>query len=72
MDIKDSALVAYSTRHTMKDKLRAIQTPEHIQNAIMGHASHNAIAGGYGSGERLEELQGQLQLAYECDDWGNF
>lgn len=72
MNISDGALVAYSTRHTMKDKLRAIQTPEHIQNAIMGHASHNAIAEGYGSGERLEELQVQLQSAYECDDWGNF
>lgn len=72
MGIADGALVAYSTRHTMKDKLRAIQTPEHIQHALMGHASQNAIAGGYGSGERLEELQSQLQLAYECEDWGNF
>lgn len=72
MQIKDGTLVAYSTRHTMKDKLRAVQTPEHIQHAIMGHASQNAIAGGYGSGERLEELQTRLQLTYECGEWGNF
>ncbi|WP_135505283.1 DUF6538 domain-containing protein [Roseovarius aestuariivivens] len=72
MEIKDSALVAYSARHTMKDKLRAVRTPEHIQHAIMGHASQNSIAGGYGSGERLTEMQEQLALAYECEDWGNF
>lgn len=72
MGIEDRSLVAYSTRHAMKDKLRAIHTPEHIQHAILGHASQNAIAGGYGSGERLEELQRQLHLAYECGDWGNF
>lgn len=72
MNISDRALVAYSTRHAMKDKLRAVRTPENIQHAILGHNSQNAIAGGYGSGERLEELQWQLQLAYECEDWGNF
>lgn len=41
-------------------------------NVMLGltQASQNAIAAGYGSGERLQELQEQLQLAYECEDWG--
>ena len=35
--VSDKNLVAYSTRHTMKDKLRALRTPEDIQHRILGH-----------------------------------
>ena len=56
---------------TMKGMLQVIPTPKHIQHVILGNASQNAIAGGHESGERLEELQVHLRLAYECEDWGN-
>ena len=67
--ILDGAMVTHCIRYTMKGKLRAIQTLEHTQHAIMSHASYNANAGEYAPGERLKGLQAQLQLAEQYDEW---
>ena len=70
LGISDPTLVSYSSRHSMKDKLRAVETPLHIQEAILGHSAGNAVAEGYGSGIPLDQKLAELAKANECLDWG--
>ena len=70
MKITDKRLVPYSTRHTLKDKMRLLRTPLAYQNQIMGHRQSNEIADGYGEGDPLVYIQQQLQKASELTDWG--
>lgn len=70
LGISDRSLVAYSARHTLKDKLRAIRTPQELQHAILGHTSGNKIAEGYGTGSPLQMLQDELLKADNCKAWG--
>lgn len=65
LGIADPALVSYSTRHRMKDRLREIRTPLEVQNAILGHTSNNKVAEGYGTGQPLDIMQAELVRAYE-------
>jgi integrase len=65
LGISDKTLVAYSTRHRMKDRLRAIRTPQEVQHAILGHTSDNKTAEGYGTGQPLDILQSELIRAGE-------
>lgn len=67
--IKDKCLVAYSTRHTMKDKLRQLEVPEDIQKAIMGHGTQGQ-AGGYGDGFARTKMLEILRSAEGLDEWG--
>jgi len=39
----------HSTRHTVKDQLRAAQVPVAVQNAILGHAD-GSVGESYGTG----------------------
>ena len=41
----------YSLRHTFKDRLIALEVPQRIQDALMGHAVHEV---NYGSGPTLQ------------------
>ena len=70
MKIDDSRLVPYSTRHTLKDKMRLLKTPLMYQLDIMGHKKSNEIADGYGEGDPLIFIQQELQKASELEDWG--
>ena len=69
MEISDKNLVAYSARHTMKDKLRALRTPQDIQHRILGHGSKSQ-ADGYGAGNPLSHLQEVLVKADSLGQWG--
>lgn len=70
MGIKDPRLVPYSTRHTLKDKMRLLRTPLHYQYHIMGHAQENAIASNYGEGDPLTYIQQELERAAQLQEWG--
>ena len=70
MKIEDTKLVPYSTRHTMKDKMRALRSPEHYQFEIMGHSNRNRSAEGYGDGDPLSYLREELERAAKVEDWG--
>ena len=69
LKIADPNLVPYSTRHTMKDKLRTLRTPEDIQHRILGHGS-KSDADEYGDGNPLAYLQEVLAKADVLDNWG--
>jgi integrase len=69
LQIADPTLVPYSSRHTMKDKLRTLRTPEDIQHRILGHGSQSD-ADGYGDGNPLAHLQEVLVKAEMLDSWG--
>jgi len=69
LKITDLTLVPYSSRHTMKDKLRTLRTPEDIQHRILGHGSQSD-ADGYGDGNPLAHLQQVLVKADMLDSWG--
>lgn len=70
MGISDPRLVPYSTRHTLKDKMRLLRTPLSYQHHIMGHAQGNAIADGYGEGDPLIYIQEELERASQLTTWG--
>jgi len=70
MGLSDPRLVPYSTRHTLKDKMRLLRTPLSYQYHIMGHAQDNAIADGYGEGDPLIYIQQELERASQLTTWG--
>ncbi|USU15358.1 DUF6538 domain-containing protein [Paraburkholderia fungorum] len=53
--LKGSGLSCHSLRHTLKDRLRAIQCPDSIQDAILGHTTPG-VGAGYGQGYPLGVL----------------
>ena len=69
LKITDPNLVPYSSRHTMKDTLRTLRTPEDIQHRILGPGS-KSDADGYGDGNPLAYLQEVLAKADVLDNWG--
>lgn len=70
MKIDDPTLVAYSTRHTMKDKLRKVRSTAELQHSILGHGKRSD-ADNYGEGELLRYLLDELDKAEALQDWGN-
>ena len=70
MKIDDPTLVAYSTRHTMKDKMRTIRAAAELQHSILGHGTRTD-ADNYGEGELLRYLLEELEKADALTDWGN-
>ena len=65
----DKTCVPYSTRHSMKDKLRALRTPLELQYAILGNGKRT-VAEGYGEGNPLAYLQQEIIKAEELEIWG--
>jgi len=53
----------------MKDKLRALRTPEDMQHRILGHGARSQ-ADGYGDGNPLVHLQDVLAKADKLEQWG--
>lgn len=53
--LKNAKLDNHSLRHSMKDRLRAVQCPDSIQDQILGHTTRGTGAG-YGQGYPLEVL----------------
>ena len=70
MKIDDPTLVACSTRHTMKDKLRKIRSTAELQHSILGHGKRSD-ADNYGEGELLRYLLDELDKAEALREWGN-
>jgi len=54
---------SHSFRHSMRDRLRHVGTPEEIQDAIGGWSSQASVGRGYGTGHLLTQLQEWLQRA---------
>ena len=65
----DKTCVPYSTRHSMKDKLRALRTPIELQYAILGNGKRT-VAEGYGDGNPLAHLQQEIIKAENLESWG--
>ena len=65
----DKTCVPYSTRHSMKDKLRALRTPMELQYAILGNGKRT-VAEGYGDGNPLAYLQQEIIKAEKLESWG--
>ena len=70
LQIDDPTLVSYSTRHTMKDKMRTIRATAELQHSILGHGKRT-IADDYGEGELLRYLLEELIKADGLSHWGN-
>ena len=70
MQIVDPRLVPYSTRHTLKDKMRVVRTPLALQLELMGHQNPNRIADEYGDGDPLIYLRQELERATKVEVWG--
>ena len=70
MGLKDDTnCVPYSTRHSMKDKLRALRTPIAFQYAILGNGKRT-VAEDYGEGNPLAYLQQEIIKAEKLEGWG--
>ena len=70
LQIDDPTLVAYSARHTMKDKMRTIRATAELQHSILGHGTRTD-ADNYGEGELLRYLLDELVKADALTEWGN-
>jgi len=70
LKIDDPTLVSYSTRHTMKDKMRTIRATAELQHSILGHGTRSD-ADSYGEGELLRYLLDELIKADGLSHWGN-
>ena len=70
LQIDDPTLVSYSTRHTMKDKLRTVKATAELQHSILGHGKRT-VADNYGEGELLRYLLDELRKSDGLTDWGN-
>lgn len=57
----------HSFRHSFLDRLRAVNSPEYINKALMGHTD-NSVHGGYGSGASLSALKEAIdRVVYPVD-----
>ena len=70
LKIDDPTLVSYSTRHTMKDKMRTIRATAELQHSILGHGKRTD-ADNYGDGELLRHLLEVLIEAATVSHWGS-
>jgi integrase len=74
MNISDTNLVAYSARHTLKDKFRAARVEDRYADLIMGHRTKDSsrIAEKYGTGTPPSILREAMSQAHEVETWGDF
>jgi len=70
LKIDDTTLVSYSTRHTMKDKMRTIGATAELQHSILGHGKRT-IADDYSERELLRYLLEELIKADGLPRCGN-
>ncbi|KHA51989.1 DUF6538 domain-containing protein [Sulfitobacter geojensis] len=69
LDIEDKSQKAtHSFRHSVQDRLREVQTPEEVRNAICGW-SNAGIGAGYGKGFSLTVLSEHMEKIV-LRDWG--
>jgi integrase len=53
--LQGAGLTCHSLRHSMKDRLRAVQCPDSVQDQILGHTTHG-VGARYGQGYPLDLL----------------
>lgn len=70
LKIDDPKLVSYSTRHTMKDKMRMSRGSVALQEAVLGHGKRTD-ANKYGEGELLAYMREVLEEATSLASWGD-
>jgi len=63
--LKESRLTCHSLRHSMKDRLRAVQCPDSIQDQILGHTTQG-VGARYGQGYPLSLLADWTNKAMEA------
>lgn len=63
-NLQDSGLTCHSLRHSMKDRLRAVQCPDSVQDQILGHTTPG-IGARYGQGYPLNLLAEWVNRAVE-------
>lgn len=62
--LQGSGLTSHSLRHSMKDRLRAVQCPDSIQDQILGHTTQG-VGARYGQGYPLDLLAEWVNKAME-------
>ena len=70
LKIDDPKLVSYSTRHTMKDKMRMSRGSVTLQEAVLGHGKRTD-ASKYGEGELLAYMLEVLEEASLLMSWSD-
>ena len=70
LKIDDPKLVSYSTRHTMKDKMRMSRGSVELQEAGLGHGKRTD-ASKYGEGELLSYMLEVLEEASLLMSWSD-
>ena len=63
--LQESGLTCHSLRHSMKDRLRAVQCPDSIQDQILGHTTQG-VGARYGQGYPLSLLSDWTNKAMEA------
>ena len=62
-------LTAHSLRHTMRDRLRAVEAPLELIDQIGGWSSVSNVGSRYGSGYKVEQLQIWLERVAARTEW---
>ncbi len=61
-------LTAHSLRHTMRDRLRAVEAPLELIDQVGGWSSVNNIGSRYGQGYKIDQLAAWLDSIKVCGD----
>jgi hypothetical protein len=70
MKIDAPKLAAYSSQHTMKDKMRMTRAATNLQQGILGHGKRGS-EDDYGDGELLRYMLDEPIKADDLTHWGN-
>jgi len=70
----EDRLVAYSSRHTFKDRADAVAMPSGISSYLMGHRNKasSRVHEGYGTGRPVTQLVEWMEKVMTCEEWGYF
>lgn len=65
-------LVAYSARHTFRDRCSAVGMPEGVSSYLMGHQSKSSsqVHDNYGTGRPVKQLVDWMESIMACEEWG--
>jgi integrase len=63
--LQESGLTCHSLRHSMKDRLRAVECPDSVQDQILGHTTQG-VGARYGQGYPLDRLANWVNKAMEA------
>ena len=61
LKVRFSGLTAHSLRHTMRDRLRAVEAPLELIDQVGGWSSVGGVGAKYGHGYRLEQVRSWLE-----------